>query len=188
MDDERPFAIHITWTCYGTWLPGDSRGYVSNTLLPEGGYQRKQNTPGTAVAVDDPYTRQRARALQKGPTVYLTAEEALCAARSLVDAARKRGWRILRGAVMSNHVHVVVTRCPDDGPEVRRILKGNSQASLSEATGRYQKWWTAGGSDRYKHDHAAIEAADVYVAQQAGMLAQITDMEASLVTPGERRA
>ncbi len=179
MDAERPFALHITWTCYASWLPGDRRGYVSNTLLPEGGAAPKQNTPGTPYRADDPYTRRLARALQKGPTVVLSAEDALCVARSLVEAARTRDWRILRAGVMANHVHVVITDCPDDGPAVRRVLKGNSQAALSAATGRPQRWWTAGGSDRYKHDHAAIEAAVAYVAAQPGMLAQIVDMKAS---------
>ena len=28
----RPFALHITWTCYGTWLPGDERGYVAGAF------------------------------------------------------------------------------------------------------------------------------------------------------------
>jgi REP element-mobilizing transposase RayT len=113
--------------------------------------------------------------------VGLSDGEALCAAQSLVEAARGRSWRILRGAVMANHVHVVIMDCPDDGPTVRRILKGNSQAVLSKATGRRQRWWTAGGSDRYKHDRAAIEAAVEYVARQPGMLAQIIEMQASAV-------
>ena len=179
MNTERPFALHITWTCYATWLPGDRRGYVSNTLLPQGGAIPKQNTPGTPYRADDPFTRHTARMRQNGQTVGLSEEEARCVARSLVQAARTRSWRILRAAVMANHVHVVITDCPDDGPAVRRILKGNSQAALSAATGRPQRWWTAGGSDRYKHDHAAIEAAVAYVAGQAATLAQIVDMEAS---------
>jgi REP element-mobilizing transposase RayT len=176
VNTERPFALHITWTCYATWLPGDRRGYVSNTLLPEGGAVPKQNTPGTPYRADDPYTLRTARARQKGETVGLSADEARCAARSLVEAARARSWRILRASLMANHVHVVITDCPDDGPAVRRVLKGNSQAALSAETGRPQRWWTAGGSDRYKHDHAAIEAAVAYVAGQQGILAQIVDM------------
>ena len=177
MNTERPFALHITWTCYGSWLPGDRRGYVSNTLLPQGGALPKRNTPGTPYAADDSYTRRAAQARQKRPTVGLSAEQARCAARSLVEAARARSWRILRGALMSNHVHVVITDCPDDGPAVRRVLKGNSQAALNAAAGRPRRWWTAGGSDRYKHDHAVIEAAVAYVASQRGVLAQIVDME-----------
>ena len=39
------FALHITWTTYGSRLPGDERGYVSNTYLPSEGYQPKQNAP-----------------------------------------------------------------------------------------------------------------------------------------------
>jgi hypothetical protein len=25
-----PIAYHLTWTTYGTWLPGDSRGWVQS--------------------------------------------------------------------------------------------------------------------------------------------------------------
>jgi len=176
-DDRPPFAIHITWTCYGTWLPGDERGHVSSTLLPTGGFVPKENTPGTAYAAGDPYTKQRARFLQKDPTVWLNTEQALVAAGALVQAARKRNWRILRGALMSNHVHLLVMDCPDDGPAVRRTLKGNSQAALSASTGQRHRWWTAGGSDRYKHDGSAIDAAVDYIARQHGKLVEIVDME-----------
>src|SRR6266852_1278521 len=118
MMNDRPFALHITWTCYGTWLPGDRRGHVSNVLLPEGGFRPKENVPGTPYSRGDKFTHQRARALQKEPTVYLTAEQALVVAVSLNQAAQARGWRILRGAVMANHIHVVLMDCPNDGPAV----------------------------------------------------------------------
>ena len=42
-------------------------------------------------------------------------------------------------AVMANHVHVLVTNCPDDGPAVRRVLKGVSQAELSRGEGRSKR-------------------------------------------------
>jgi REP element-mobilizing transposase RayT len=177
VDPDKPFALHITWTCYGTWLPGDRRGYVSNTLLPEGGFDPRHNTPGTPCTADDAYTRDRARALQKRATVLLSPEQALVVAEALVDAAHARGWRIVRGAVMANHVHVLVMDCPDDGQGVRRILKGCSQAKLSDHAGENRQWWTAKGSDRYKHDWPAIEAAEEYVARQPSILAEIVDME-----------
>src|SRR5439155_14549745 len=104
---------------------GDPRGHVSNILLPEGGFERKRNTPGRPVMPGDAYTQDRARALQKYETVWLTQEQALIAAHALIDAARARGWRILRAAIMANHVHVVITDCPADGPAARRVLNGN---------------------------------------------------------------
>ena len=186
MMTDKPFAIHITWTCYGTWLPGDERGYVSNTLLPGGGYLPRQNTPGTPGTADDPYTRQRALSLQRDSTVFLDLEQALVVAHALVKAAQARDWRIVRAAVMCNHIHNVVMNCTDDGPAVRRILKGNSHAALAEHTGRGQRWWTAGGSDRYKRDWQAIENAVNYVAQQPGKLVEIVDMEVRVVPCSER--
>jgi REP element-mobilizing transposase RayT len=176
MQPDKPFALFLTWTCYGTWLPGDNRGHVSNKILPGGGHLPKQNTPGTVYAAGDPYTRARAAALQKGSTARLSLTEAFCAAEAMAQAALVRKWRILRAAVMPNHVHVVITDCLDDGSAVQRVLKGTSQAALSRTKGRPQRWWTAAGSARYKHGSEAIEAVVAYLAQQAGVLVEIIDM------------
>ena len=86
----------------------------------------------------------------------------------------------MRGAVMANHVHVVVTECPDDGPTVRRVLKGISQAALSRQNQSPRRWWTQGGSDRYLHGERAIAAAMRYVENQDYVLAKITDMQANV--------
>ena len=138
-------------------------------------FDRKKNIPGTPYSPADEFTHQRAQALKKQPTVSLTAEQALVVATSLTRAAQERGWRILRGAIMANHIHVVVMDCPNDGPAVRRILKGTSQAALSDHVGHNRRWWTQGGSDRYKNDRPAIDAAVQYVADQPGNLSQIID-------------
>jgi hypothetical protein len=172
-----PFALHVTWTCYATWLPGDKRGYVSNTRLPKGGFVPKANTPGTPYTSDDPFTRGLSRAEQLHPTVRLTLEQAVFVASTLIDAVAERDWFIIRAAIIANHTHVLVTRCPHDGPTVRRVLKGVTQAALSDLAGQRRKWWTAGGSDRYKHDQRAIDAADGYIARQAGILAGIANMK-----------
>jgi REP element-mobilizing transposase RayT len=78
---------------------------------------------------------------------------------------------------MANHVHVVITHCPDDGPAVRRVLKGTSQAALSRLAGKLRKWWTTGGSDRYKHGASAVAAAIKYVDEQEHVLVKILNNE-----------
>ena len=45
-----------------------------------------------------------------------------------------------------------------------------------------QRWWTAGGSDRYKNDQPAIDAAVEYVKNQDHILAMIVDNIASPFT------
>jgi hypothetical protein len=174
----RDFALHITWTCYGTWLPGDERGHVSTTFDPRTGYSPRQNVPGTDYTAGDPRAKVQARTLQKQPTVWLTPAQAFRVAETLVAAAMARGWFIPRAAVMPNHVHVVAWDCPNDGPAVRRVLKGTTQAALSEFTGQGRTWWTTGGSDRYKNDAQAVENAVNYVAGQVGKLAEVVDMVA----------
>jgi REP element-mobilizing transposase RayT len=176
MDDNEFFALHITWTCYGTWLPGDSRGHVSRPLTNTNVYLRKENIPGTPHSPADRRLERFAQGHQKGESVLLTPEQAVVVCQSLVKAAQQRGWRILRAAVMRNHVYVVICDCPEDGAAVRRILKGVSQADLSKHAGCSRRWWTAGGSDRYKNSDDAVLAAIQYDADQHGLLAEIVDM------------
>jgi len=173
-DDE--FAMLITWTCYGTWLPGDRRGYVSNTRRDDGKYQPKHNIPSTAFTRDHIQTREHAATIQKFATASLDGTTAHIAAESLVNACAIRRWHIIRAALMWNHIHVVIANCPDNGPEVRRILKGVSQNGLNTHAGKPRRWWTAGGSDRYLHGEQAILSATHYVANQHGIHAQIIDM------------
>lgn len=178
--NDRPFALFLTWTTYGTWLPGDRRGYVSNTLRDEG-VEPKRNRPGTDYTADHEFTRRRAAAIQKYPSVWLSPYAAVVVAESLAEAAADRGWRIVRGAIMANHVHVVLRDVPDDGPGVRRALMGVSRKALTERVNesRPKRWWTAGGSDRYLHDERSILDAIRYVEGQRAMLAQIVDGVAS---------
>ncbi len=174
--DEVIFALHESWTCYGTWLPGDERGYVSNMLTDEG-YRPKHSVPGTPCDCDDERTRRRAEQLQAHPTVRLSPAQARCVAEAICAAAIDRDWVVLQGAVMANHAHMVVTNCPDDGPAVRRVLKGVSQAALSRQAERPGRWWTRGGSDRYKHGATAVRNAVQYVADQPYMLVAIVNNE-----------
>lgn len=92
------FALHITWTCYGTWLPRDPRGHVSNQLTKANVYLLKQNIPGTPPASGDAWTWKNARSHQKGESVLLTANLAEVVCHSMVRAAKLRDWRILRAA------------------------------------------------------------------------------------------
>ena len=111
----------------------------------------------------------------KHDAVFLNVEQAITVATALIEAVTKRGWRIGRAAIMANHVHVVTFDTPPDGVAVRRILKGTTQAALSDRAGASQRWWTAGGSDRYKNDDESIENALRYVENQERILVAIWD-------------
>ena len=58
MEFDDAFAWLITWTTYGTWLPGDSRGHVSPVLKPNASYLKRNNTPGVEWAAGDERTEK----------------------------------------------------------------------------------------------------------------------------------
>src|SRR5690348_3503186 len=105
----------LTWTTYGTWLPGDARGFVSN-VSAEGGTEVRHNIPGTPYDADDARVRQRALANLVGQPVWLTAEQASLVARQLQETAEYRGWTLLAYAIMANHIHLVVGVPADPDP------------------------------------------------------------------------
>jgi len=175
MEFDDAFAWLITWTAYGTWLPGDPRGNVSPILLPDGRYEKRINTPGIEWARGDERTRERARALQQFATVHLSRDDALATAEAIAEAAATRNWNILRGAVMATHVHVVLRDAGADSSAVSRILKGVSQARLSERTGSSRRWWTHGGSERGLRGAKAVADGVEYVANQECILAEIME-------------
>jgi REP element-mobilizing transposase RayT len=170
-------ALFITWTTYGTWMPGDSRGYVSAMLGENGVYAPIRNQRGAPFASDDPRTLAAARRLQKHDTVWLNATQALAAAEAIRDAAQKRNWSIIRAAIMANHIHTLTTACPDDGPMAMRIFKGVSSTTLSDLVGHPGRWWTRGGSCRYLHSEKAITAVSKYIRNQQKILCEIANMQ-----------
>lgn len=166
-------AFFITWTTYGTWLPGDHRGHASNIVGDDNRYHRKSTQFGTEHSAGDPKTLQRARSQQKWETVWLTTALAKTCADALLEASNKRSWRILRSAIMRNHLHVVLTGSTLNGPSTSRILKGVSQARLSDAVGQSRHWWTRRGSERSISGAHAIQSAMKYVENQDGILIRI---------------
>ena len=175
MEFDDGFAWLVTWTTYGTWLPGDPRGNASPVLQANGTYEKRINTPGVEWAAGNERTRKRAGALQRFNTVRLDGEEAYVAAESIAEAAASRRWLVPRAAVMATHVHVVLRGGGADGSAVSRVLKGVSQAALSERWGGSRRWWTRGGSERGLRGAEAIAAAIQYVADQEGIFAEIID-------------
>jgi hypothetical protein len=55
-----PLAYFLTWTTYGTWLPGDSRGWVN-----------RHRKGGVIVEAPCPALESYARGLMKDPPVVL---------------------------------------------------------------------------------------------------------------------
>ena len=156
---EEPLAYFLTWTTYGSWLPGDERGWVDK--------------PGEFRAPDG----QRQQAAQRRMTesaLILDVEQRGIVEDTIAAHCRIRGWQLHAVNARTQHVHVVVSapgRMPEDVMDqfkawCTRKLK-ERERSLQSTTVR-QNWWTQRGSKRWLNDTDSLEAAVKYVVEEQG--------------------
>jgi REP element-mobilizing transposase RayT len=153
-------AYHLTWTTYGTWLPGDQRGWIKKR--------------GSGVQAPDPQLEQRARDLMTESTVFLTPEQRAVVEKTICDHCRIRGWTLHAVNARTNHIHVVVTADsePDD---VMKQFKAwcsrnlSDQASLTQRVAKRagrRHWFTEGGDKEVIEDEQYLFNAITYVMER----------------------
>jgi hypothetical protein len=150
-----PLAYFLTWTTYGTWLPGDERGWVK-----EGeGFQ----LPNWKVE------HEARRKLAEEP-FFLTAAQRAMVEATIEKHCEIRGWRLFAKAARTAHAHVVV-HAPVEPDMVMdqfktwctRKLREQAKADGDIAFLERQRVWTEDGSNRRLDDTESLEAAIIYV-------------------------
>jgi hypothetical protein len=158
----------MTWTCYGQWLPGDGRGFVSGVEDAQGD-RVIHNLPGTPFDADMPHLERHARAIMKGPPVHLDVRGGDALIAQYQETTRIRGWQLQAASVMFNHTHLVVGVTGDPDPEfVLETLKSWATRALKNhrplpPNGTF---WTAKGSRRKLPDERAVRDAVIYVVRK----------------------
>jgi REP element-mobilizing transposase RayT len=157
-----PLGYLLTWTTYGTWLPGDDRGWVESGKF---GIQRP-----------NPSRLLMARRYMTASPVILDLSQRRIVEATIRDHCQIRHWTLHAVNVRSNHVHVVVTaNIPPEG--VMRQLKAWCSRRLTEAPapparsaseGRatrngQKRWWTEHGSTKWINDEEYLMNAIRYV-------------------------
>jgi REP element-mobilizing transposase RayT len=144
-----PLAYFLTWTTYGTWLPGDARGWVDG---------KRHEMHFTAA----PEREERARALLVEPPVTLTSAQRLVVEQVIRDHCRIRGWILHVVNVRTNHVHVVVSI--DRSPKrAMNELKAWCTRHLKRGEPGRQHWWSEGGSKPPLWTEDDLETVVAYV-------------------------
>ena len=166
-----PLGYFLTWATYGTWLPGDGRGWIE--------YRHGWKLP-------DPIRKLEAEARMTEDACILHPEQRELVEKTIADHCQIRGWELHTVNCRTNHLHVVVSanRHPD---VIRKQLKAWCTRRLkelergrkeAEAEPRWREsgggprwrvglvrenWWAERGSKRYINDEDSLEAAIMYV-------------------------
>src|SRR6266446_4100069 len=120
----------MTSTTYGTWLPGDSRGFVSN-VADGPGPEVRHNIPGTPYDRGMPGLVRGARAALKCPPIYFVLQQAEEIFDRFAETAEHRRWLLCAAGIMCNHFHVVVGVPGDPDPDdVLRDFKSYASRGL----------------------------------------------------------
>ena len=142
-------GFFITWTTYGTWLPGDERGWSKR---------------GKAKQESQPALEHWCKQNQVSGTVVLGKSDRLTVEDAIREHCQVRNWGLPAVNARSNHVHVVV-QAYEKATIVRDQLKANCTRKL-----RIQlqplivtRTWTKGGDCEVLKDDEALEAAVRYV-------------------------
>lgn len=149
MTRPRPLAYFLTWTTYGTWLPGDERGWVERGSLGI-------RTP------DEAREAEAAGAMAESP-FRLNPEQRSAVAEIVRRHCEIRGWTLHALAVRSNHVHAVVTADTHTPEHVLRELKSWGTRRLRPLVPGRERFWTYHGSTKWINDPEYLENAVRYV-------------------------
>ncbi|MEX0784131.1 MAG: transposase [Dehalococcoidia bacterium] len=161
MDDHNPahhidlLAYFITFRCYGTWLPGDERGWVN----------RQHNVRGTPMLPPRPALEDRKRGALRHPPARLTDAMRVAVEDSIRETCAYRDWELAAVNARTNHVHMVVSADGMAPEEVMRQVKAWATRRSREA-GLWEPrrpLWSDHGSTVYLWSEAQVQAAVWYV-------------------------
>ena len=146
-----PLTYFITWTTYGSWLPGDARGW------------RKT---GKGQQLPQPLLEEWCRSRMTENPVLLNVAQRLRVEAVCRKHATIRGWVLHAVSARSNHVHVVVSA--DKKPElVRDQFKANASRVLREEPEPItnETVWTRGGDCEIVDGQENLERVVQYVTE-----------------------
>ncbi|MFH1417864.1 MAG: transposase [Planctomycetota bacterium] len=165
--DPRSPCWLLTWTTYGSWLPGDKRGFVSRAPRANGNHNVR-NTPETPYDSGGVDLRESAKARMKGKAIELTAEHAALLAESFGESATTHSIGVIAFAMMPDHIHILCQSADHDGSRLLKLFKGAASHRLGQSfqLANAPRWWTEGGSKRYIKKGEDPAAAIDYVCSQ----------------------
>ncbi|MEO2014897.1 MAG: transposase [Fuerstiella sp.] len=148
---DEPIAYFITWTTYGTWLPGDERGW--------------QRRGQSGIKPPNEMLVQMAKSDIKETAFLLSNDDREIVESVIVKHCEIRGWNLHTVNARSNHVHVVVTASGYHPKTVRDQFKAWSSRNLKPHNAGRERFWTKGASCRWINQEDDLEAAIIYVAE-----------------------
>jgi REP element-mobilizing transposase RayT len=143
-----PLAYFLTWTTYGTWLPGDDRGWT----------ERRRG-----LQLPDFYRMVRAALRMTDDALVLCKIQRNAVEATVVQHCQIRGWTLHAVSCRTNHVHVVFSGAVE-GATAREQIKAYATRKLKQLSHQpsREKWWTERGHCDLIYDMEGLSSAVSY--------------------------
>ncbi|MBS0207787.1 MAG: hypothetical protein JSS27_02435 [Planctomycetes bacterium] len=154
----------VTWTTYGSWLPGDPRGFRTwrgrEFIPPPPRYAEGGDRPFDPAEYRTRYLADKSRSLS---TTRLTADQQQVAIDAVVEDISALLLEAIIVSINEAHVHLIA----DFGdlsirPTVAR-LKSVATRALGGRERTAKRFWSSGCNMKSLADDAAVQAAFNYV-------------------------
>lgn len=143
-------AYFSTWTTYGTWLPGDARGWYCR----QAGFM-------------DPDSEEKSlaqRTMAETPLI-LDAAQRKIVEEVIEEHCQVRKWMLHAVNCRSNHVHVAVTAVNVPLERPREQFKMWATRRLKETCPGRMHWWTRRGWDLFVDDERQLSEIVRYIVE-----------------------
>jgi REP element-mobilizing transposase RayT len=146
-----PFAFFITWPTYGTWLPGNDRGWVE--------YHHGWQLPNRNL--ESMCTTQ----MKEKQCLLVPGEREIVIAQ-VSETCQFRDWTLHAIDCRSNHAHIVVSAAKTAPKKIRKDIKAWCTRRLKERSNQNRSnWWAERGSIRYIWNEDSLARVVLYVTE-----------------------
>ncbi len=146
-----PLAFFITWPTYGTWLPGDARGWVE--------YHHGWKLPQPSLELES-----RSQMTEDSCILTLPMRE-LCE-RQVAETCKFRGWHVHAVSCRSNHMHIVIAAHDTKPKKIRGDIKAWCTRRLKENYDpKRENWWAERGSIRWLWNTSSLTTVVEYATE-----------------------
>ncbi len=146
-----PLGYFLTWSTYGTWLPGDARGWIE--------HREGWKAP-------DPVRQLEAGQLMKEPPCLLNEDQRQAVENQIAQTCKYRGWELRAVNCRSNHIHIVVCAPNATCRKVRIDLKAWATRCLKDSFDPLRaNWWAERGYTCHLKTQLGIDSAIMYTVE-----------------------
>lgn len=162
-------AHHLIWTAYGWWLPNDPRGSSSHEIRVERIAELGELHSGRkAVQPSSPELRlfyDNARLALKHELLSFSTEAVALIAEAFTATIEERNYTCYAGAIMRDHVHLLIRRHRDHAEVMLAHLQAGSRERLIQSGTRPQDHpvWGGPGWKRFLNTRDDIERVIAYI-------------------------